>query len=80
MFSSEILELDDGDGDCVPPEQHLCCMAACKQVLPQLLNHLDIDAEATESPDWGVIAVYSCSRSCHTDGYAEEFAWLQPIQ
>lgn len=50
------------------------------QVLPQLLNYLDIDAEAADSADWGVIAVYSCSRSCHVEGYAEEFAWVQPIQ
>lgn len=49
------------------------------QVLPQLLNHLGIDAEATHAPDWGVIAVYSCSRSCRIEGYHEEFVWVQPI-
>jgi hypothetical protein len=39
--------------------------------------------------DWGVVAVYSCARSCELNGtsegggggegpYAEEFVWRQP--
>ena len=57
----------------------MCC-AISPQVLPQLLNHLDIDESTTDVPDWGVIAVYTCSRSCPPAGgsYAEEFVWVQP--
>ena len=51
---------------------------ALVQVLPQLLLHLEVDQEAGDSPDWGVIAVYTCSRSCRKEGYAEEFVWVQP--
>ena len=34
--------------------------------------------------DWGVVAVYTCTRSCELNGaeegdpYAEEFVWRQP--
>jgi pre-rRNA-processing protein TSR4 len=34
------------------------------QVMPQLLNHLDIDALDASSIDWGILAVYTCSESC----------------
>ncbi len=47
-------------------------------MLPQLLLHLGVDQEAAEAADWGVIAVYTCSRSCHKEGYAEEFVWVHP--
>jgi pre-rRNA-processing protein TSR4 len=49
------------------------------QVLPQLLNHLDIEADAPDAPDWGAIAVYTCSANCGLaqPGYLEEFAWVQ---
>ncbi|DBA70262.1 TPA: hypothetical protein ACH3X2_012163 [Trebouxia sp. C0005] len=53
------------------------------QVLPQLLHHMDLDAEDPEGPDWGCIAVYSCPKSCSnfvsTDksAYTEEFVWVQ---
>lgn len=50
------------------------------QVLPQLLNHLQFK-DVANSLDWGVIAVYTCERSCSSGvakGYAEEFAWVQP--
>lgn len=54
------------------------------QVLPQLLHYMDVDAEDPDSPDWGCIAVYSCSNSCSQSNgdddssYIEEFAWVQP--
>ncbi len=53
------------------------------QVLPQLLHHMDLDAEDPESPDWGCIAVYSCPKSCSSfvdtdkSAYTEEFVWVQ---
>ncbi len=53
------------------------------QVLPQLLHHMDLDAEDPESPDWGCIAVYSCPKSCSNfvssdkSAYTEEFVWVQ---
>jgi len=34
------------------------------QVMPQLLNHLGVDVADPKAPDWGTIAVYSCSKSC----------------
>eukprot|EP00798_Chlamydomonas_sp_ICE-L_P016411 gene16409-22620_t len=57
------------------------------QVLPQLLNYLDVDAEDPMALDWGSIAVYSCVDSCATpacstsepgSAYMEEFVWVQP--
>jgi len=52
------------------------------QVMPQLINHLGVDPEDRLSPDWGMIAVYSCSESCNTgdtsdSAYVEEFVWVQ---
>ena len=34
------------------------------QVMPQLINHLGVDASDPSSPDWGTIAVYTCAASC----------------
>ncbi|GMH43638.1 hypothetical protein BSKO_11560 [Bryopsis sp. KO-2023] len=55
------------------------------QVLPQVVHYLGADATDPEAPDWGCIAVYSCSESCTSDradtgsaAYAEEFVWVQP--
>lgn len=56
------------------------------QVMPQLINHLGVEPEDGLSPDWGIIAVYSCSKSCNSGGsggdgsdsaYVEEFVWVQ---
>eukprot|EP00887_Chlorella_sp_A99_P000437 scaffold17.g437.t1 len=57
------------------------------QVMPQLLNHLGVDAAHPASPDWGTLAVYTCSASCSASGDAggggggraggaSEVAWL----
>ena len=44
------------------------------QVMPQLLNKLGLDA----SVDWGVLAVFTCKRSCDFGiGYAREFLLRQ---
>ena len=62
------------------------------QIMPQLINHLGVDASDPAAPDWGMIAVYSCPDSCaamqqaHTaatadvgrSAYVEEFVWVQP--
>ncbi|KAJ1833908.1 hypothetical protein LPJ63_002366 [Coemansia sp. RSA 2711] len=44
------------------------------QVMPQLLNHLALDAADPRSIDWGTLLVYSCPRSCppRDSEYAEE--------
>lgn len=47
------------------------------QIMPQMLNYLK-DANV----DWGVIAVYTCSKSCplpNDKGYVEEFCIKQDI-
>ncbi|GBF91752.1 hypothetical protein Rsub_04056 [Raphidocelis subcapitata] len=57
------------------------------QVMPQLLNFLDVDDEDPHAPDWGTIAVYSCPDSCveaaarrgGDSAYAEEFVWVEEI-
>ena len=56
------------------------------QVLPQLLLSLDQneDPTATDSLDWGTVAVYTCSASCAAppaapSAYAEEFVWHQQL-
>ncbi|XP_043942064.1 programmed cell death protein 2 isoform X4 [Protopterus annectens] len=47
------------------------------QVMPQLLNHLNVDTLDT-SIDWGTLAVYTCAESCDTDNkYVPEFLWKQ---
>ena len=52
------------------------------QILPQLLNHLDLD-EMGDSVDWGTLAVYTCSESCQTADsgrpYRQEFVWKQQL-
>jgi pre-rRNA-processing protein TSR4 len=55
----------------VPPAAGVPRCPACAaprrfefQVMPQLLNHLEADAADPDAPDWGALAVYSCSASC----------------
>ena len=51
------------------------------QVMPQLLNLLGLDGgrgAADASVDWGVLAVFTCKKSCGIgDGYAKEFLFRQ---
>ncbi|KAJ1720128.1 hypothetical protein LPJ53_005203 [Coemansia erecta] len=52
------------------------------QVMPQMLNHLALDAADALSVDWGTLLVYTCARSCdvaaeHCAGYAREVVWRQ---
>ena len=56
------------------------------QIMPQLLNSLNLDVVkegdvSIESIDWGVLAVFTCSRSCD-DGlsYKPEFLWKQEVE
>lgn len=44
------------------------------QIMPQMLVLLK-----DESLDWGVVAVYTCSRSCNISGYVEEHIIKQDI-
>ena len=58
------------------------------QVLPQLINHLQVDSELQSAVDFGSIAVYTCSKSCkltvktetkdESVAYAEEVALVHP--
>ncbi|KAJ2783653.1 hypothetical protein H4R18_001563 [Coemansia javaensis] len=47
------------------------------QIMPQMLNHLGLDAGS--AIDWGTLLVYSCPRSCSggPGGYADEVVWRQ---
>ncbi|KAL4421136.1 hypothetical protein ABPG77_001531 [Micractinium sp. CCAP 211/92] len=58
------------------------------QVMPQMIVHLGVPADDPAAPDWGTIAVYSCSASCDSSvqpgassadesAYLEEFVWVQ---
>ena len=55
------------------------------QIMPQLLNSLNLDVVkddvSIEGIDWGVLAVFTCSRSCD-DGlsYKPEFLWKQEVE
>jgi pre-rRNA-processing protein TSR4 len=83
----------------IPEASNVPCCARCGasrrfefQVMPQLLNHLGVDVADPKAPDWGTIAVYSCSESCSggaeelpaeaaessKSSYIEEFVWVQP--
>ncbi|KAK6189976.1 hypothetical protein SNE40_001932 [Patella caerulea] len=49
------------------------------QVLPQLLNDLNVDSLGV-SIDWGVLCIYTCTNSCHIgNNYQEEYLWKQDI-
>lgn len=59
------------------------------QVMPQLINYLGADPLDATAPDWGMIAVYTCSESCGSgfvpvqsddSAYSEEFVWVQQQQ
>lgn len=83
--------------DGIPEAKNIPCCACCGgprqfefQVMPQLLNHLQVDAMDSLSPDWGTIVVYSCVSSCSdqrvsrsiqgnevTSMYMEEYVWVQ---
>ena len=69
-----------------PPEQVPPDFAANKQKAVEALRN-KLMGEDGNRPDWGVIAVYTCTGSCGgmevDDGsdlgaYMEEFAWKQP--
>jgi len=50
------------------------------QILPQLLNYLDINHEKIDALDFGTLIVYTCSRSCNGDkAYLEEYIYHQPV-
>lgn len=42
------------------------------QVLPQIINHLEVDSELASAVDFGAIAVYTCSESCAPTAAAKE--------
>lgn len=47
------------------------------QIMPQLLNYLGID-NVKESIDWGILAIYTCIRSCDFgNAYKLEYLWKQ---
>ncbi|NXQ80016.1 PDCD2 protein, partial [Nyctibius grandis] len=47
------------------------------QIMPQLLNHLQVDSLG-ESIDWGTLVVYTCADNCgEGNEYLEEFIWKQ---
>ena len=62
------------------------------QVMPQLAAVLEqettarevrsaVATKAMEELDWGVLAVYTCSKSCDIAAdYAEEFVWHNPVK
>merc|ERR1739844_202275 len=53
------------------------------QIMPQLLNSLNLEAqnsELCEGIDWGVLAIYTCSNSCNEGpSYKLEYIWKQII-
>lgn len=45
------------------------------QIMPQLLN-----SYKGLNVDWGVIAIYTCSKSCDTNGsYVDEYCYKQDL-
>lgn len=67
----------------IPPCPH--CNGPRKfefQIMPQLLNILELDPSDDNALDWGTIAIYSCASSCTTASqgvsYSKEYAWIQP--
>lgn len=67
------------DPSSIPPCPH--CQGPRRfefQIMPQLLNSLDVDPSDDNSPDWGAIVIYSCAASCDVAGYVDEYVWVQP--
>ncbi|NWX44329.1 PDCD2 protein, partial [Steatornis caripensis] len=70
-------------GENIPEEKDIPnCVCGAKrifefQVMPQLLNHLQVDSLG-ESIDWGTLVVYTCADNCgEGNEYLEEFIWKQ---
>eukprot|EP00054_Salpingoeca_dolichothecata_P023867 m.160708 g.160708 ORF g.160708 m.160708 type:complete len:349 (+) comp24829_c0_seq26:3-1049(+) len=50
------------------------------QIMPQVLNHLKLNESIqSHSFDWGVLAVYTCEKSCDIQGYVPEVIWHNPV-
>lgn len=50
------------------------------QILPQLLNYLELDRVlGAEHFDFGTVCVYTCVKSCAIHGYANEYIYHQPL-
>lgn len=49
------------------------------QIMPQLINYLEIEEKGDEGLDWGTLLVYSCSKNCNMKMYNKEFIWRQDI-
>ena len=51
------------------------------QIMPQLLNHLDMDEQTTSvGLDLGVLFIYTCQNSCSIgNDYVKEFLWNQDV-
>ncbi|XP_069091085.1 programmed cell death protein 2 isoform X2 [Pleurodeles waltl] len=50
-----------------------------KQVMPQLLSHLNVDSIG-DSIDWGTLAVFTCAENCGDEKeYCKEFLWKQDV-
>ncbi|XP_065201742.1 programmed cell death protein 2 [Planococcus citri] len=53
------------------------------QILPQLLNYLNLDKNEKSTVgvfDWGTLAVYTCKNSCDSGpAYKQEFLWKQDL-
>ncbi|PVU86645.1 hypothetical protein BB561_006616 [Smittium simulii] len=48
------------------------------QVMPQLLNYLNLNHSQKEGIDWGTLLIYTCPKNCETDKeYKKEFIWRQ---
>jgi len=46
------------------------------QVMPQLLSELKLGLDADDGLDWGSLYVFTCDKSCETNGYAFEHVQL----
>ncbi|PVU88701.1 hypothetical protein BB559_005440 [Furculomyces boomerangus] len=49
------------------------------QIMPQMLNYLEVSSDLRDGIDWGTLLVYSCPENCETMGniYAKEVIWRQ---
>ena len=79
------------DDTTVPPCKRCSAPRAFEfQVLPQIINHLNVDSELASAVDFGTMAVYTCSKSCAPPpgesqagedvsvAYAEEIVLVHP--
>ncbi len=64
----------------IPPCPHCATPRTCEfQVMPQILNYLNLDHSDPDALDFGTLLVYTCPRNCKPQemNHVPEIVWRQ---